>query len=234
MADSIRVVLVHRNRLFREGLACALERRSALHVLHAVGDAAELWPRSEELAPHVIVLDLALPQREGLVQARVLRHAFPLAAILMTGLSELESDVLACWEAGATACLAGEASLDDLVAHVQAAAAGEVPCTPRVAALLVARLQQRTRELQHLQTLGPVRLTRRELQIIALIEERLQNKEIATRLGIEVQTVKNHVHNVLEKLELHGRYAAVRYARERGLLPPPRPQARALAHPGEP
>jgi two-component system nitrate/nitrite response regulator NarL len=114
-----------------------------------------------------------------------------------------------------------DASLKDLMDHARAVASGETPCSPKVAALLFSRLRERARELQRLRALGPVRLTRRELEIISLIEERLSNKEIACRLKIEVQTVKNHVHNVLEKLEVEGRNAAVRYARERGLLPCP-------------
>jgi DNA-binding NarL/FixJ family response regulator len=219
VGDLIRVVVLQRDRLFREGVAFALARQQNLELVEAAAGPEELSPDLAERAPHVFVLDLLLPGREGLAHARELRLAFPRSALVMTGVSELESDVVAACEAGANSCLPKQASLRDLIEHVEAGAAGESPCSPRVAALLVSRLQQRVREIERLHALGPARLTRRELQVIALIDEGLQNKEIAARLGIEVQTVKNHVHNVLDKLELRGRHAAVRYARERGLLP---------------
>jgi two-component system, NarL family, nitrate/nitrite response regulator NarL len=136
----------------------------------------------------------------------------------MMGLGDLEGDVVACCEAGATGFLLRDASLQDVSDHVQAVANGETPVTPRIAALLSARLRDRARELQRLHRVGTARLTRRELEVIRLIDEHLSNKEIASRMNIEPQTVKNHVHNILEKLELRGRYAAVRYAREHGLL----------------
>jgi two-component system nitrate/nitrite response regulator NarL len=232
--EAIRVLIVHPNRLFRESLALAASQETTLRVVGVAADADELRPHLPELAPDVIVIDLGSPGREGLTQARIMSDSCPLAAILMIAVSELESDIVACCEAGATGYLTRDASLNDLLDHVRSAAVGETPCSPKVAAFLFSRLRQRARELQRLQTLGPIRLTRRELEIIALVEERLSNKEIACHLNIEVQTVKNHVHNILEKLELDGRHAAVRYARERGLLPlslglPRAPDARGVS-----
>jgi two-component system, NarL family, nitrate/nitrite response regulator NarL len=217
MGASIRVVIIHPSRLLREGLAFALDR-GKISVVAARSSVEELWPQLAELDPHVFVLDLGLPSRDGLAHARALNQAMPLAAIVMMGLGDLEGDVVACCEAGATGFLLRDASLQDVGDHVQAVANGEAPVTPRIAALLSARLRDRARELQRLHRLGTARLTRRELEVIRLIDEHLSNKEIASRMNIEPQTVKNHVHNILEKLELHGRYAAVRYAREHGLL----------------
>jgi DNA-binding NarL/FixJ family response regulator len=227
MPKSIRIVIVHPNRLFRESLTFAVDQQPNMQTAGAVADVGELWPNLAALDAQVFILDLGLPGRDGLRQTRELSQACPMAAILVTGVSELESDVVSCCEAGATGYLTRDCSLSDLIDHLRAAAAGETPCSPKVAALLFSRLRDRARDVRRLEVMGPIRLTRRELEIIGLIERRLSNKEIAIELHIEVQTVKNHVHNILEKLELDGRYDVVQYARERGLLPyvaePPRP-----------
>lgn len=189
-----------------------------MSVLRAVAGAGEVIGDLERLRPDVILLDLSLPSREGLGDARWIREVFPGAKILMTGLSELESDFLGCFEAGAAGCLPEEASLEDLLNNVQAVAKGEVLCSPRVAGVLVSRIGDASRERELRQVLGLPNLTRRELEIVALIEEGLSNKEIAVRLAIELPTVKTHIHNILEKLQLDGRREAARYVREKGLL----------------
>lgn len=218
MERPIRVLIIHRNRLFREGLAFVLTQQPNIAVVGCWPGATEAAGEFEKLAPDVFVLDLDLPEREGLAEARLLRGVYPQAKILMLGLSELESDVLACIEAGAAGYLPQEASLEDLLNNIHAIAAGEALCCPKVAGLLLSRVAEAGREKQLRQVLGFPNLTRRELEIVASIEEGLSNKEIAIRLQIEVQTVKNHIHNILEKLKLNDRREAAAYARERGLL----------------
>jgi two-component system nitrate/nitrite response regulator NarL len=220
----LEVVLIHRDRLSREALAFALSQQADIRVVRVVPQVSELSADDKELDVSLFVVHLDVPRREGLAQARVISACWPLAAILMIGVTVLEPDIIACCESGASGYLVEDSSLATLIGHVRAVGAGNTPCSPDVAALLFTRLRERTRELRALQLGGAIRLTRREIEIIALIDQRLSNKEIAVRLGIEVQTVKNHVHNLLEKLEVRGRADAVRFARERGLLstfPPP-------------
>jgi len=220
MVRDVRVLIIHRNRLLREGLAFVLAQQQDISVIGSVADPGEVLEELGRLRPAVIILDLGLPARRGLEEAQRIRGRSPDSKILMMGVSELESDVLACIEAGASGYLPQEASLEDLLNNIQALAAGETLCSPRVAALTFARIAEGARERQRLRSLGLARLTRREVGVIALIEEGLSNKEIAVRLQIEVQTVKNHIHNILEKLQLDGRREAARYAREQGLLVP--------------
>lgn len=230
----VRVVIVQKQRLLREALAFALAGQPGIEVSDVSPDVPSLRDHLADLDPSIFLVHLYLPERRGLAEAREISIACPRSVVLMLGLSDLETDVIAACESGATGYLPDDASLEELLRYVRAAAAGEVPCSPRVAYLLFARLRDRTRELRLLQTAGAPRLTRREIEIIGLIEQRLSNKEIAVRLDIEVQTVKNHVHNILEKLELGGRHAAVQYARERGLIPllpvAPPSTARLLPH----
>lgn len=217
MRTPIEIVLIHRDRLNREALAFALGQQADIRVARTASHVSELPSDETSLDPDLFVLNF---DPEGLAQARSISVRWPVAPILMTGVTEIEADIIACCESGACGYLVEDSSLGSLIEHVRAVASGETPCSPRVAALLFSRLRERTRELRSLQLGAPIRLTRRELEIIALIDQRLSNKEIAVRLGIEVQTVKNHVHNLLQKLEVRERSAAVQYARERGLLTP--------------
>lgn len=214
----IRVVILHQNRLFRESLAFALNHQPNISVIRTATEPAELWPVLGDVDPRVFVVDLDLPRRTGLAHTREIAQVRPSAGILMIGVSEVAADVIGACEAGATGYLRQDASLNEIIDHVRAIATGETPCSPKVAALLFGRLRERARELQRMHAADGVRLSPREIEIIGLIAQRLSNKEIAVRLGIGVQTVKNHVHNILEKLDLHDRFAAVDYAREHGLL----------------
>jgi DNA-binding NarL/FixJ family response regulator len=170
------------------------------------------------LCPDVIIMDLALLGRDGLEEIRQLRETFSEVKILIMGLTEQESDILACIEAGAAGYLSQEASLEDLLKNIRAVAAGEALCAPKMVGFLFARIAEDARERERLQALGLTQLTCREREIVTLIEEGLSNKEIAVRLQIELQTVKNHVHNILEKLQLDNRREAAQHARKQGLL----------------
>lgn len=216
--QEIRVIILHRNRLFRESLALILDQQKAISVVRAA--AGFEWTDEEptSLQPDLFLLDFGVPGRGGLEDGRRIRAISSEFKILMIGVPDSEVDVLACIEVGgASGYLHQNASVEDLVSNVRAVAAGEALCSPRIASLAFSRVSALAR-----QTLEPrddklAHLTRRELEIIALIEGGLSNKEIATRLHIEVQTVKNHVHNILDKLQLNGRREAARYAKEKGL-----------------
>lgn len=214
----MRLLIIHRNRLVREGFAFVFSHQQFISVVRSVAGVGEVIGDLEREQPDVILLDLCLPSREGFGDARWILRVFPKAKILMTGLSELESDAMACFEAGAAGYLPHEASLEDLLNNIQAVATGETLCSPKIARLLVSRISEARRERELRQVVGLPNLTRRELEIIALIEEGLSNKEIAVRLEIEVPTVKTHMHNILEKLQLNGRREAAQFAREQGLL----------------
>lgn len=212
-----RVVLHHRNRLLREGVALILSRLNDVDVADETASADELFGALDDGGVDVVVLDLDLPSRRGLDEARRVRSQFPDVRVLMVGVSELISDVVDCIEAGASGYLSQDASLDDLVAHVRAVAADEAICAPKVTAVLFDRVAEAARG-RDAAAHDLVRLTPRERQIIALIEKGYSNKEIASRLEIGVQTVKNHVHNLLEKLRVRGRAEAAMFARRQGLV----------------
>jgi two-component system, NarL family, nitrate/nitrite response regulator NarL len=218
MQNAIRVAIIHRNRLFREGLAFVLSQQQNITVVTCTAEVSTIIVEIDKLLPDVMILDFSQQERHGLQEARQLRENCPAAKLLMMGLTESESDILACIEAGAAGLLQREASLEELLQTIRAVVAGEALCSPKIVALLLSQLAEEAHARTRVHLLGLPHLTSRERQILALIEERCSNKEIAVRLQIEIQTVKNHVHNILEKLQLHSRREAASYARERGIL----------------
>lgn len=214
----IRVIILHSNRLFRESLALILDQQKAISVVRAAAGFDQTDGELTSLRPDLFLLDFGTPGRGGLEDARRVRTISSEFKTLMIGVPDTEADVLACIEVGgASGYLLQNASVDDLVSGVMAVAAGEALCSPRIASLAFSRISALARQAVEPGPPGLAHLTRRELEIIALIEGGLSNKEIATRLHIEVQTVKNHVHNILDKLQLNGRREAARYAKEKGL-----------------
>jgi DNA-binding NarL/FixJ family response regulator len=131
---------------------------------------------------------------------------------------DLTDEIMQCIEAGAAGYVLKEASLDHLVDTIRSVHRGESFCSPKMTASLFSRIAELASEKMPKIPANAVKLTTRELEIINLISEGLPNKEIAQRLFIETQTVKNHVHNILDKLQLQNRLEAVHYARERNLL----------------
>ena len=202
-------------RLYRDGIADALRRDPRFRVAGSAGALEEAGLRLASLPrpPNVALVDLGLP--EGAGAARVLRSAWPTVAIVALAVREVDDEVLEWAEAGAAGLVSRDASLADVLDAVAAAARDEVSATPAMTAVLLRRVASVAREGTTVD--GPA-LTRREREIVDLIGRGLSNKEIASALRIELPTVKNHVHNILEKLRVSHRGEAVSVARARGEL----------------
>jgi DNA-binding NarL/FixJ family response regulator len=155
---------------------------------------------------------------DGLAAIRSITTALPEAKVVSLGVAEDDGAVLACAEAGAVGYVPREGSLNDLLAVIESVARGEAVCSPRIAAALLRRVASLAAHRSANQI--PANLTSREREIVRLIDAGLSNKDIARRLCIEVATVKNHVHNVLEKLHLHRRGEAAAHLRGTVRQPP--------------
>jgi DNA-binding NarL/FixJ family response regulator len=206
------VILCIRNRIYRDGLQRLLADRVEFGAVRACCALRGLSPL------------LHLPEREAILfDATVeadrpcgdpIRAAYCEAEgrpVIVLGTEGSEAELVAAIEAGAAACVTCDDSIDDLVAAILAAAAGELVCPPRIGRLLQARLVS----LQHSRA-GAERLSRlsqREHHVLTLLEGRLSNKEIARRLGLEVSTIKNHVHSIIVKLGVSGRAEAAELKR---------------------
>src|SRR5262245_13841339 len=132
MQNPIRVAIVHRNRLFREGLAYVLSQQHDILVITCIDGANNASVEIPERHPDVIILDFSQHGCDGLQEARQLLEASPGSKLLLMGLTDAESDVLACIEAGASGILQREASLEDLLQNIRALMAGEAPCSPKI------------------------------------------------------------------------------------------------------
>ncbi len=199
------VLVVCDVRIYREGLADALAASDHIEVVGASRDIGEATRWIDRAAPEVILLDMAMTGSLDAVGA--LAEAAPGSRVVALSVPETARAVIACAEAGVAGYVSRDASLQDLCTAVEGAVRGEVMCSPRVAASLVREFARRAAGRPSLGT-GP-RLTPRERQVIDLIDRGLTNKEIARTLHIALSTVKNHVHNILEKCQVHRRLDAV-------------------------
>jgi two-component system, NarL family, nitrate/nitrite response regulator NarL len=200
-----RVLVVAEIRLYREGLAANLAARPHLCVLGKAGSADEARALQKALAPDIVVIDMGT--RDSFELVRAFRRQDVNVRIIAYGVDESERDIVACAEAGVAGYLPCDGSIDDLVRIIASCTRGELICSPRIAATLFNRVCSLA-SLGHESTKGDAILTGRERQIVSLIDAGLSNKEIAQRLNIEVTTVKNHVHNILEKLHVTTRAEA--------------------------
>jgi DNA-binding NarL/FixJ family response regulator len=198
----IRVLIAAEVRLHGDGVAALLRADGRVQV-STILRAPEEIGRSESSAD-VVVFDTTAEDALGLVRRLAEATSRPIVAI---GIPDAEERLIAFAEAGVLGFVEAEAGVDELVASVERAAQGEATCPPRVATTLLRRLTILTSPPANQSEPGA--LTARERQIVQLIAEGLSNKEIARRLFIEVATVKNHVHNILEKLQVSRRGEAV-------------------------
>lgn len=194
-----RVFIVSDVRLFREGVWSSLSVQPRIDLVGTSG-AAESASAILRMRPDVVLLDLAV--RDGLSFPRRMQILLPSLRVVAFAVTEGEADVLACAEAGICGYVAQDGSADDLIAAVLRAVDGELVCPPWIAALLFQRLAK-------LSTGTPVQapevLTPREREIAELVARGLPNKTIARELRLAPATIKNHVHNILQKLNLKRR-----------------------------
>jgi DNA-binding NarL/FixJ family response regulator len=200
---AVRVVVASTIRLYREGLAGSLSGVETLTVVGTAVDVRESLDEIVALRADVVLVDASV----AAACARLLAGAAPAARVVALAVTEADADVIPLVEAGVVGYLTTEQSLDDLADLIVGAARGESPCSPSLAAMLVRRVAELAAE-QRPRTAHTAGLTRRELEILDLIRRGLSNKEIAAALHIELTTVKNHVHHILEKLNVHGRTEA--------------------------
>jgi DNA-binding NarL/FixJ family response regulator len=199
-AERRRVLVLSDVRLYREGLVASLSNHPRTCLAGSDTISAQTLPRVIELRPEVVVLDMA--GSESLDFAKLLSAHLPDTKIVAFAVREISTEVLACAEAGVAAYVGPDSSADDLVNTVEWALQGELYCSARTAAALFKQIgvlaQSRVQ-------FAPILLTRREVEILGLIEQGLSNKEIARKLEIGGATVKNHVHSVLSKLSVRRR-----------------------------
>lgn len=197
---------------------CSIEKTLETDEVTGVSceSATEICAHVRDFRPDIVILNATGCEFSAILE--YLRNSPQHERVMVCGLRNRGAEILAAIQAGAAACETIDGSLEDLMAHVQAMGNGETICPPRVARILFQEVAANSAAKPHSEKQEIPQLTRRERQIVSLVELGLSNKQIANELSIGLQTAKNHVHNILEKLHLSRRAEAARYARENGLL----------------
>jgi DNA-binding NarL/FixJ family response regulator len=216
-AEPIRVLVVDDQELFRRGLTMLLAIEPGIEVIGEAGDGVEGTTLATTAAPDVILLDIRMPKRSGIEACLAIKEAVPSAKIIMLTVSDEEADLYEAVKSGAAGYLLKDSSIEEVAQAVRVVADGQSLISPSMAVKLIDEFKQMSRpEREHVP--GGLRLTERELEVLRLVAKGMNNREIARQLYISENTVKNHVRNILEKLQLHSRMEAVMYAVREKLL----------------
>ena len=213
--EDVRVLIVDDHDLFRSGLRNLLEDEG----VQIVGEAAagqEALKIVRELAPDVVVMDLNMPGMGGGEATRHISTIAPLTRVLMLTISDQDNDVIDAILAGACGYLLKDSSIQDLMAGIKAASVGEALISPHIAAKVLQRIRATVAQV-NTSAPGP-ELSDRENEVLRLIANGKDNAEIAQELHISPKTVKNHISNILMKLQIENRIQAAVYAVRSGIV----------------
>ncbi len=214
--EPVRVLVVDDQELFRRGLIMLLSGDSDIEVVGEAADGVTATDLAVATVPDVILLDVRMPRRTGVEACRMIKEAVPSAKIIMLTVSDEEADLYESVKNGAAGYLLKDSSIEEVAQAVRVVNEGQSLISPSMAVKLIDEFKQMSKPDR---TPGPgLRLTERELEVLRLVAKGLNNREIAKQLFISENTVKNHVRNILEKLQLHSRMEAVMYAMREKLL----------------
>jgi DNA-binding NarL/FixJ family response regulator len=212
--EPIRTMIVDDHALFRRGLEMVLEEEPGIELAGQASDGAEAVEKAAEFLPDVVLMDIRMPRSSGIEACRAMKEAAPSAKIVILTISDEEEDLFEAIRAGASGYLLKDIPLDEVADAVRAVHGGQSLINPSMAAKLLtefAALARRDEE-ERAQEVPAPRLTEREMQVLKLVARGMNNRDIAKELFISENTVKNHVRNILEKLQIHSRMEAVMVA----------------------
>jgi DNA-binding NarL/FixJ family response regulator len=210
-----RVLLVDDHDLFRAGLRTLLEERG-VDVVGEADSGMEALRLIRELAPEVVVMDLNMPGISGVEATRQIAMIAPLIRVLVLTISDQDEDVMDAIVAGACGYLLKDSSIDELLAGIHAAATGGSLVSPSIASKVLQRVRATSASAREAETIRS-ELSEREIQVLKLIANGKDNAQIAADLHISPKTVKNHISNILMKLQIDNRIQAAVYAVRSGL-----------------
>jgi two-component system, NarL family, response regulator LiaR len=213
---AIRILIADDHSVVRQGLKMFLGLDPELDVVGEAENGLEALRMARELRPDVVLMDLLMPEMDGIAATAAIRAELPgVEVVALTSFVE-EARVTAALEAGAAGFILKDADADDVAEAIRAAHRGEVHLDPAVASIVARGVRERVAGT----TSGDEPLTSREHEVLGLVARGLSNREIAGRLAITERTARTHVSNILGKLGLASRTQAALYAVEHGLVPP--------------
>ncbi len=214
MAQAITVILVDDHQMVRQGVRAFLEKQPDISVVGEAASGAEALRLAAELVPDVVLMDLVMPDMDGVETTRRLKQISPGSQVIILTSYHDDEHIFPAIRAGALSYILKDVSSGELAEIVRKAARGEAVMHPHVAARVMQELRGGPRANAQLSS----ELSERELEVLRLIADGLNNTEIAERLVISEHTVKRHVSNILSKLHLADRTQAAVYAWREGVV----------------
>jgi two-component system nitrate/nitrite response regulator NarL len=211
MKTRIKILLVDDHPVVRKGLASCLAQHSNLEVVGDAADGQEALRKTRELTPDIVVMDIDMPQMDGLSVTEILRREMPHVKVLIMSMHRHTEYVLRILQSGARGYVLKDAAPEELVRAVETVYGGESFFSRDVARLA---LNQFVRGGSG----GGTNLTNREREVLTQIAEGLSNKEIASHLGVGVRTVETHRERIMRKLNIHSVAGLTKYAISKGLI----------------
>ncbi|MEY9934771.1 DNA-binding NarL/FixJ family response regulator [Catenulispora sp. GP43] len=222
MSEAIRVLIADDHTLLRRGLAVVLDTEDDIEVVGEASDGAEALRKAQELVPDVVILDVRMPDTDGLAACAAIKRSVPGVKVIMLTSSDEETDLYEAVKSGASGYLLKSVLPHTIPDALRAVQRGESQVSPSMAAKLMTGFAALARGADASNAPAPTaaapKLTDREMEVLKLVATGRNNREIAKELFITENTVKNHVRNILEKLNLHSRMEAVVYAVREKLL----------------
>lgn len=218
--ERISVLLADDHALFRDGLISLLSGQDEIEVVGVANDGLEALEKARELVPDLILMDIKMPRCNGLEATRLIKEEMPHIRIVMLTVSEDDHDLFEAIKNGAEGYLLKTLNALELVELLKGVFRGEAPISRTMARKILQEFVLQSRRQEPV-AIPRGELTRREVGVLQLVSQGHPDKEIASRLCISLQTVKNHVHNILDKLHLQNRVQVATYALRQGLIPQP-------------
>jgi two-component system response regulator NreC len=214
--NPIRILLADDHTVMRNGLRLLLERQRNLTVVGEASDGRETVRLAEQLSPDVVVMDIAMPNLNGIEAARQIMAVNPDIAIVILSMHSDESYVIRALKAGARAYLLKDSAEGDLIASIHAITDGKSFFSPAISRILVEDYMRQL-EQKHVEDTYEL-LTAREREILQLLAEGKTNKEAAAMLNLSIYTVETHRTHILQKLNLHNVPELILYAVRKGII----------------
>jgi NarL family two-component system response regulator LiaR len=214
--EPITVMIVDDHAVVRQGIRALLEAEGGFQVVGEAGSGGEAALLAADLAPDVVLMDLVMPEMDGVTATRLIKQNSPRSQVIVLTSYHEDEHIYPAIRAGALSYLLKSVGLDELVGAVRKAARGEATLHPHVAARLAQELHGASAGTRWLYDT----LSEREREVLNLIATGLTNAQIAERLVISERTVKSHVNNILSKLQVADRTQAAIFAWREGVIGP--------------
>ncbi|HEV2209065.1 MAG TPA: response regulator transcription factor [Verrucomicrobiae bacterium] len=209
----VRLLFAEDHPVVRKGILAFLESQPTLEIVGEAKDGKEALRKAHELSPDLLLMDMDMPQLNGLAVTEILHKELPKIKVLLLSGHSGARFVLRILQAGARGYLLKEASAQDMVNAIQVVAAGGTCFGPEFAQVALTQLVRKNTNPE-----AADELTEREREVLVLIADGLYNKEIADRLGVSTRTVETHRENLMNKLKIHSTAGLIRFAVANGLV----------------